>query len=245
MTKTNAMVIGAGGGIGAALLSQLVASQQYQDIFAVSRTLPDEPLISVTYVQIDSQNEAEVATFCTQLLNYNIQTSHIFCCIGALHGEQGGVQLKPEKRIEELSSRQLQTFFAINTIVPAMWIKHCQKLLAGDKPAFMVFLSARVGSISDNQLGGWYGYRASKAALNMMIKTAQVELLRRSPNVSLLCYHPGTVDTALSKPFQANVDKEKLFTAEFTANCLLAILPTLKPTEAPYYLDWQGKNIPW
>lgn len=239
------MVIGASGGIGKALLSQLDASQQFQDIFAVSRTLPEEPLVGVTYVQIDSQNEAEVASFCSQLLTFNVQFSHIICCIGVLNGEHAGTMLKAEKRLEDLTSLQLQTYFTINTILPALWMKHCPKLLAGDKPAFMVFLSARVGSISDNQLGGWYGYRASKAALNMMIKTAQIELQRRSPKVSLLCYHPGTVDTPLSKPFQANVAKEKLFTAEFTARSLLAILSTLSPAKAPYYLDWQGKNIPW
>jgi NAD(P)-dependent dehydrogenase (short-subunit alcohol dehydrogenase family) len=245
MTKTNAMVIGASGGIGAELLRQLVALQQHQDIYAVSRTLPDKPMIGVTYVQIDSQNEAEVASFCSQLLSHDVQFSHIFCCIGVLHGENGTSLLKPEKRLEDICSGQLQAYFTINSIIPAIWIKHCQRLLAGAEPAFMVFLSARVGSISDNELGGWYGYRASKAALNMLVKTAQVEFQRRSPKVSLLCYHPGTVDTPLSKPFQANVSKEKLFTAEFTASCLLAILPTLSPAEGPFYLDWQGKNIPW
>lgn len=239
------MVIGASGGIGSALLRQLVASQRHQDIFAVSRALPDEPLIGVTYVQVDSQEEAEVASFCSQLLSYNVQFSHISCCIGVLQGEHAGTMLKAEKRLEDISSQQLQTYFTINTILPALWLKHCQKLLSGAEPACMVFLSARVGSISDNHLGGWYGYRASKAALNMMIKTAQVELQRRSARVSLLCYHPGTVDTPLSKPFQANVAKDKLFTAEFTANCLLAILPTLNPAKAPYYLDWQGNTIHW
>lgn len=245
MKKTNAMVIGASGGIGAELLKQVVALQQHQDIYAVSRTLPDEPLVGVTYVQVDSHNETDVACFCSQLLRHDVQFSHIFCCIGMLHGELAVSQLKPEKRLEDISALQLQAYFTINTILPALWIKHCQPLLTGAEPAFMVCLSARVGSISDNHLGGWYGYRASKAALNMLVKTAQVEFQRRSPNVSLLCYHPGTVDTPLSKPFQANVAEGKLFTTEFTVSCLLAMLPTLSPAEGPFYLDWQGEKIPW
>ena len=133
----------------------------------------------------------------------------------------------------------------VNFIPPSLWIKHAVKLLAPKCLTSFTVLSARVGSISDNQLGGWYGYRASKAALNMMLKTAQVEYRRRLPESGLVAYHPGTVDTQLSKPFQANVKPEKLFTPEFTAQALWRELDTLSVEKAPYYIDWQGKTISW
>jgi NAD(P)-dependent dehydrogenase (short-subunit alcohol dehydrogenase family) len=109
----------------------------------------------------------------------------------------------------------------------------------------LVFFSARVGSINDNLLGGWYGYRASKAALNMLLKSAQVECQRRAKNISLVSYHPGTVDTELSRPFQANVPKDKLFSSEFTVSQLLQFVTNLLAEDGPHYIDWQGKTIPW
>lgn len=109
-------------------------------------------------------------------------------------------------------------------------------------------LSARVGSINDNELGGWYTYRASKAALNMLFKTAAIELARRAKNTKLILFHPGTTDTELSKPFQKNVPAGKLFTPEFVAGQLFELTnnnPDLKLNGEPAYLDWQGSTIPW
>jgi NAD(P)-dependent dehydrogenase (short-subunit alcohol dehydrogenase family) len=126
--------------------------------------------------------------------------------------------------------------------VPALWLKYLVKVMAKDK-ASIVFFSARVGSISENGLGGWYGYRASKAALNMFVKTASVEYKRRSPNTTLACYHPGTVDTNLSKPFQANVKQGKLFTVDFTVSKLLHHMEGFDAEQSPYYIDWEGKTI--
>ena len=108
-----------------------------------------------------------------------------------------------------------------------------------------MFFSARVGSISDNSLGGWYGYRASKSALNMLIKCAQIECQRRAKNITLISYHPGTVETELSKPFQSKVPTGKLFSTDFTATQLLQIIPNLTPENGPHYIDWQGNVIPW
>ena len=108
-----------------------------------------------------------------------------------------------------------------------------------------MFFSARVGSINDNKLGGWYGYRASKAALNMMLKCAQIECQRRAKNISLISYHPGTVETELSKPFQSKVPTGKLFSAHFTVTQLLNIIPSLSAENGPHYIDWQGNTIPW
>ena len=108
-----------------------------------------------------------------------------------------------------------------------------------------MLFSARVGSISDNRLGGWYSYRASKAALNMMIKTAAIELARRAKNIKLIAFHPGTTDTPLSKPFQKNVPENKLFSAEFVAKQLLDIVENTPIDQSPSYLDWQGETINW
>ncbi|WP_133469771.1 SDR family NAD(P)-dependent oxidoreductase [Paraglaciecola marina] len=245
MFKGNALVIGASGGIGSELVSQLIQSNLYHQVHAVSRTLPSEPLREVCYHKVDSEDEGNIASLCQSLRAQNIQFTLAISCIGALHGVNDEHPVTPEKRLEDINSRNLDFYFATNAIIPAIWLKNVERLLKGKQAAKLVFLSARVGSINDNELGGWYGYRASKAALNMLIKTAQVELKRRAKNVTLVSYHPGTVDTNLSKPFQSNVPQGKLFTADFTVSQLLNMLLDLTTEDAPHYLDWQGKTISW
>ena len=106
-------------------------------------------------------------------------------------------------------------------------------------------LSARVGSIGDNHLGGWYAYRASKAALNMLLKTAAIEYSRRSANVKLLSFHPGTTDTPLSKPFQSSVAADKLFTPDFVAAQLIALMTAADIDGQLAFIDWNGQSIDW
>jgi NAD(P)-dependent dehydrogenase (short-subunit alcohol dehydrogenase family) len=170
----------------------------------------------------------------------------VVCCIGALHATGAdNQQIMPEKRLEDIQKDQLSFYFTTNAILPAIWLKYVEPLLKGSEPAKLVFFSARVGSISDNNLGGWYGYRASKSALNMLIKCAQIECQRRAKNICLISYHPGTVETPLSKPFQSKVPTGKLFTTDFTVTQLLTIIPSLTPENGPHYIDWQGSVIPW
>ena len=126
-----------------------------------------------------------------------------------------------------------------------LWIQKLTPVLTGKSPCTFVLFSARVGSISDNRLGGWYSYRASKAALNMMVKTAAIELARRAKNIKLIAFHPGTTDTPLSKPFQKNVPESKLFSAEFVAKQLLEIVEKTPHDQMASYLDWQGEKINW
>ena len=126
-----------------------------------------------------------------------------------------------------------------------LWIQQLTPLLTGNSACKVVVFSARVGSISDNRLGGWYTYRASKAALNMMLKTAAIELARRAKNIKIIAFHPGTTDTPLSKPFQNNVPADKLFTSEFVAKQLLTIVDNTDIDGKASYLDWQGKAINW
>lgn len=246
MFRGNALVIGASGGIGRTLVKRLHESGEYQHVYAVSRSLPESPIEGVQYHTLDSQDESLIAQYCQQLKQTCGQFSLAVCCIGALHATGNNNQtIMPEKRLEDIQPDQLSFYFTVNTIYPAIWLKHVEALLKGPEPAKLVFFSARVGSISDNHLGGWYGYRASKSALNMIVKSAQVECQRRAKNISIISYHPGTVETGLSKPFRANVPKGKLFTSDFTVSQLLKLIPNLKAEDGPHYIDWQGSVIPW
>lgn len=168
--------------------------------------------------------------------------TRIFVCNGLLHNET----IRPERRLEDFCSEAFQTVLNANTLTPILWLKYLLPLLSQHKtPCKIAVLSARVGSIEDNQLGGWYTYRSSKAALNMLLKTASIELARRAKHIKLLSFHPGTTNSPLSKPFQKNVAKDKLFEAEFVANQLLTIINEIEIDGKLSYLDWQGKKIPW
>jgi NAD(P)-dependent dehydrogenase (short-subunit alcohol dehydrogenase family) len=246
MFKGNALVIGASGGIGKTLVKKLYESGEYECVYAVSRSLPASPIEGVQYHTLDSGNDDLVAQYCQQLKQSGGQFSLVVCCIGALHAIGADYQkIMPEKRLEDIQKDQLSFYFTTNVILPAIWLKHVEPLLKGAEPSKLVFFSARVGSISDNHLGGWYGYRASKSALNMMIKCAQIECQRRAKNICLISYHPGTVETELSRPFQSKVPKDKLFTSDFTVTQLLNIIPSLTADTGPHYIDWQGSVIPW
>jgi NAD(P)-dependent dehydrogenase (short-subunit alcohol dehydrogenase family) len=244
MKLKNALVIGASGGIGAELIKQLYASSEFEHVHGVSRQSLLSEQEGIAYHQVDSSDEKQIMQVCEQLKQHG-NFSLVVCCVGALHGSQNEVDLHPEKRLEDISAEQLLSYFKTNSIAPMLWLKHLLPLVKADDKAQIVLLTARVASIADNRLGGWYGYRASKAALNMLIKTAQVEYQRRAKNVELISYHPGTVDTELSKPFQGNVAQDKLFTSEFTVRKLLSHLTSLDLEAAPHYIDWDNKTIAW
>lgn len=234
------LIIGANGGIAKALVSQLCGEPQ-NVVYTVSRSAFEGIHATQQHTQLDSNNESEVQEYVKHLHAQGIKLSKVICTSGVLH-TSGDKTLKPEKRLEDISAEQLAEYFRVNTVIPALWLKHLIKIINKER-ATIIFFSARVGSISENELGGWYGYRASKAALNMIVKTASVEYKRRAPNTVLGCYHPGTVDTDLSKPFQSNVKPGKLFTSQFSAEQLLKHINKFKPENSPYYFDWEGKNI--
>ncbi len=195
------------------------------------------------HATFDTTDDDSIRHYIHELRKDEIKISKVFCCSGVLH-QTSPVPLKPEKRLEDIHTRQLMEYFRVNSVKPALWLKHLPNIMSQEETKIVV-LSARIGSISDNALGGWYGYRASKAALNMLIKTAAVEYKRRLPNASLICYHPGTVDTALSKPFQANIHPAKLFSVEFTVSQLLKLISGLDSETNPHYIDWEGSTINW
>lgn len=237
-----ALVIGLGG-IGQAVVRALINTGEFSKVFGVSRrnvsAVINEDKFSL--IQVADYEASSISEACTYLPK-NAMTC-VVCCLGNLHDEKKGVF--PEKKLEDIDAEQFAHYFHSNVTLPALWLKHLPALLPKVQPSKIAFLSARVGSITDNQLGGWYGYRSSKAALNMLIKTAQVELARRYKQCALMLYHPGTVDTRLSAPFQANVPQEKLFTPEFTATQLVSLLPRISVEGAPHYRDWKGEVIPW
>jgi NAD(P)-dependent dehydrogenase (short-subunit alcohol dehydrogenase family) len=235
----NYAVIGAGGAIGSEAVRQLAQQHPRATVYAVSRKQLRFNDGNVKSVQLATGNESEVARWLLECKECHIRFKFMLCAIGQLHDDL----VQPEKRLEQVTAQGLQHYFAVNTVTPFLWLKSAINHLDAD--ASFVVLSAKVGSISDNALGGWYGYRASKAALNMLVKTASVEYARRKPGVLLVCYHPGTVDTPLSAPFQANVPLGKLFTVEFTVTQLLNHMMDLNPQHNPHYIDWQGQHLPW
>lgn len=158
---------------------------------------------------------------------------------GILHDEG----LMPEKALRDLSAKNFHRVYEANTITPALIAKYFLPKLNRDQPSIFAALSARVGSISDNQLGGWYAYRASKAALNMIIKNAAIEVGRRNKHAIVVGLHPGTVNSDLSKPFQSKVADGKLFTPDYSAEKLLDVLGNLSPEQTGKCFAWDGKEV--
>lgn len=237
----NVLIIGANGGIAQAIIAHLLASSEDHKVKGVSRQSSPVQHPQYQHSILESYAQAAIAQYCATLQDNSLDL--VICTLGLLHNKDLGIH--PEKKIEDLNPEQLMQYFTINALTPALWLKHLLPKMRLKTNTNIVMLSARVGSIADNQLGGWYGYRASKSALNMLVKTAQVEYQRRVPNCDLILYHPGTVDTGLSKPFQRNIKKETLFTPEFTVSQLFKILVNKPETPPPHYLDWNNQPIAW
>lgn len=228
-------MIGASGGIGAALVDALAGSGRYDAIHALSRTpvRREPPVLSGP---IDITDEASIAAAAWRI---GSPIDLVIVATGILH-EAGRM---PEKSLRDLDGAALARIFAVNTTGPALAFKHFAPLLVKDRRAVFAVLSARVGSISQNRLGGWYGYRASKAALNMIVRSAAIELARNRPQSICVALHPGTVDTPLSAPFQARVPREQLHTPQRTATDLLAVLDSLGPKDTGRLFAWDGAEI--
>lgn len=236
-----AVVTGAGGGIGQAMVNRLLESERPGRVIAVSRRDPEHEDSRVENLKVDVTTEQG-----RRLLGDRVNGDPIhllFNAIGLLHDERRAIS--PEKRLEDLDAETLSTLFHVNAITPVLLIQTLVNSLKGRHPAIIASLSARVGSIGDNELGGWYGYRVSKAAHNMFLRTAAVELARYNRQAIVLSLHPGTTDTGLSQPFQSRVPEGKLFTPDFVAERLLAVMEDRRPDESGSFWDWAGKPIPF
>ena len=237
-----AAVIGASGGIGGAFVEALAGDPAVSRVFALSRSGRVGTRDKVVPGTLDLEDEATIAEAARKAAGSAGRLQLVIVASGLLHE---GQSLQPEKTWRSLSAASLQRSFAINTIGPTLVAKHFLPLLDRDRKSVFAALSARVGSITDNELGGWYGYRASKAALNMLIRTSSIELQRRKPDSLCIGLHPGTVDTGLSKPFQSGVREGKLFSPDYAAKRLLAVIDGLAPADSGKVFAWDGKAIPF
>ncbi len=218
-----AVVVGAGGGIGAAFVAALAGRGE---VFALTRDrldLTDPASIVAAAGAIDGTLDL------------------VIVATGLLHDTAGG----PEKSLRDLDAARLARSFAVNAIGPALVAQAFLPKLRTDRKTAFVALSARVGSIADNRLGGWHGYRASKAALNQLIRTMAIEHARRAPLGVVVALHPGTVASRLSAPFQRGVSPEKLFTPVFAASALLGVIDRLTPADSGGFFAWDGAAIPF
>ena len=231
-----AAVIGAGGGIGAALVALLGGDERFEAIHALSRNPGAIHGGSVIPGRIDIGDDASIAA-AAQAIPEPLDL--VIVATGMLH--EGA--RRPERALRELGAAWLARSYAINTIGPTLVLRSFTPLLRRDGRSTIAALSARVGSISDNRSGGWYGYRASKAALNMVVRCAAIELGRTRPNAVCVALHPGTVDTPLSEPFQRGVSAERLFTPAYAAQRLLSVLDGLTPRESGRCFAWDGSEI--
>ena len=232
------VVVGASGGIGAALVDRLVSSSQVARVHSLSRQGKSHPSPKVSNLTFDFTNEASIEAAAQALAEVG-PLDVVIVATGLLQGDG----IAPEKNLRALSIKGFEQSFLINTVGPAMTARYFLPLMRRDGKAVFAALSARVGSISDNRMGGWYAYRSSKAALNMVIKTLSIEMGRRFKELVIIGLHPGTVDTSLSKPFQGNVPEGKLFTPEFSAEKLLDVIDQVTPHDSGNLLDWQGQTV--
>ncbi len=224
-----AVVIGATGGIGRALMRALAQDAAYDAVIGLSRS--STPMLDLT-------SEASIAA-AAAFINGEGTPRLIFDATGVLQSET----IKAEKSWRELNATQMAEAFAINAIGPALVMKHFLPLLPREGRAVFATLSAKVGSIDDNRLGGWYSYRASKAALNQLVRTAAIELNRRSPNAICVALHPGTVDTVLSSSFaKTGLDVQ---TPELAAERLLHVTRGLTAADSGGFFDCKGEAIIW
>ncbi len=224
------VVIGASGAIGGALLDSL------QHAFGVTRAIG---FSRKGLPSLDLTSEASIASAACQLLQSDAPPRLIIDATGFLHGD--GVS--PEKSLRQLDAANLAKAFSLNVIGPALLMKHFFPLLPRSGKAVFATLSARVGSIGDNHLGGWYGYRASKAALNQLVRTAAIELKRRQPEAICVALHPGTVDSRLSAPFR-KIGLAVRSPAE-AAGGLLEVIDRLRPEDSGGFFDYRGEPVPW
>ena len=233
--RPRAIVIGSSGGIGAALERRLTGRGYV--VSGLSRS-GDAAASDQEQLKIDLTCERSIEAASAHV-SAGKPFSMIIVATGLLHD----AEVAPERSLRDLDEASLMRLFAVNAIGPALVAKHFVSLLPKKERCVFAALSARVGSITDNRLGGWYGYRASKAALNMFIKTLAIELGRTRPEAICVAIHPGTVDTRLSEPFQKGVAAHRLFSTDQAAAQLLEVIERLDPNQSGRCFAWDGAEI--
>jgi len=244
LNQTTKIIIGANSGIAKALALQLIKEKQTQ-LIVITRDISfyqQSKFEGCQVIAVDNYQDITI-TRAVEHIREKLENaiSSVFICHGLLHNSE----ITPEKRLQEFSELAFLEVIKANAMTPILWLKQLLPLLKSKIECKVVIFTARVGSISDNGMGGWYSYRASKAAANMLIKSAAIEFKRSAKNIKLISFHPGTTDTPLSEPFQKNVPEHKLFNSDFVASQLLQIVKKATIDGEASFLDWQGKSIPW
>ena len=238
MKKTVA-IIGSSGAIGNAVAEILLDDDGVEAIYRFSRNDSNENSDRVKNLYIDIEDEESIKD-CIKNLSKDIKFDLVFVATGILHNDN---DIFPEKSIRDISKSKLEKVLLVNTIGPALVGKYFIPYLRKNSKSIFAFLSARVGSISDNKLGGWYSYRASKTALNQIIKNFSIEVRRSNPNAIFIGLQPGTVKSFLSKPFEKNVRPGNLFTPEYSATKMLEVIENLSLEDTGKIYAWDGEEI--
>lgn len=234
----NVVIIGASGALGSEFIRQIAVNNDIKSIFAFSRSQIKFDSNKITSHYIDLEKEETIQN-AANIASKNAQIDMVIIATGILHNKD----IKPEKSLRDLSHEKLHKIFTINSAGPAIIAKHFLPKLNKTNKSIFAAISARVGSISDNRLGGWYSYRASKAALNMILKSASIEIKRSNKNAIIIGLHPGTVDSKLSKPFQSSIKEDKLFTPKYSVEEMLKVINNVEVKDSGNIFDFNGLKI--
>jgi len=235
----NAVVVGASGGIGSEFVRQLAADARVARVHALSRAHVEPRDDKILPVTIDFDDESSIRLAAEEVTSRG-DIDIVIVATGILHR---GTSIQPEKSLRDIDPEAMLDVFRMNTIGPALVAKHFLPRFRRDSKTVFAALSARVGSIGDNRLGGWVSYRASKSALNMILKTLSIEHARRFPDAVVASLHPGTVDTRLSAPFQRRVPEGSLFSPSQSVGYMLSVIDRLTPSDTGGFFAWDGTPI--
>jgi NAD(P)-dependent dehydrogenase (short-subunit alcohol dehydrogenase family) len=244
-----ALVTGGSSGIGLAVVAALLARADVTVVHAVARGAADSAALAALAerhgarlrpLAADLTDDADLARLAARL-RADGPLHLVFNAAGLLHGDG----LRPEKSLGQVRRGALERVFAVNAFAPILLAQALLPAMRHGAPAVFASLSARVGSIGDNRAGGWYAYRAAKAAQNQLLRTLAVECRRTHPMLACVLLHPGTVDTPLSAPFKATVEPARLFAPGRAAAQLLGVIGTLGPADSGRFLAWDGQEVPW
>lgn len=233
------LIIGGGRGLGLGLTQKALERYPNGTVFSTFRSeerAQDLLKTGARSIKLDPLNEIEVEAFCDQVEKFDL----VINCVGFLHDDQ----TRPEKSLRDINVEDLQKNFLINSVVTPIWAKYLRSKFSKEEPSVFATLSAMVGSIGENQIGGWYGYRASKAALNMFIKNISIEYERSRLKTSVVAIHPGTTHTDLSRPFSAGV-KHTIWEPVDAATNILSVLESCPLEGTGLFKNWDGRKIEW
>jgi len=233
----NIAIIGSSGAIGNAFVEHYIKDSSVENIFTFSRNATDHVSEKVSSFEIDVESQDSIQKAASYLEGCYLD--RVIIASGVLHTESFG----PEKSIKDLNYETLSKVYSVNTIGPALVGKYFLPLLNKENKSVMAFLSARVGSISDNKVGGWYSYRSSKSALNQIVKNFSIEMKRSNPNAIILALQPGTVESKFSEPFKKNISKDKLFSPDFSVDMMSKVIESADTSSSGNFIAWDGEVI--